>query len=249
MNTDLFVRTYSKDAKWLEYTLRSIEKYARGFRQTVVVYGENDEPVIGPIVRSHPNTLIKLDAPSGSGYADQLTSKISCDTYTDADVFFHVDDDCVFTAETTPTTHTTDGKLDVWYDRYDSKWLKGHEGVCSRKPHTERALGRPNIEVETTRRFPFLFPRWLYADARAQIERTHKISCREYILKNHGGFSEFNVLGALAYYVYPDKFKLWSMDDYCKKPPLMKQFWSHSGLTPAEEVELRQITDGYRAST
>jgi hypothetical protein len=247
MSTDIFIRTYAKDARWLEYCLRSVEKYARKFRQTVVVYGSNDESVIGPICRAHPGLITKHDVPSGNGYADQLTSKISCDLYTDADFFFHVDDDCVFTGETTPLTHTTDGKPDVWYDRYDSKWLRDHHGVQVRKPATEAALGRPNIDVETTRRFPVLYPRWLYKAARDRIESVHGVSTKEYIFHNCGPFSEFNVLGALAYYEYPKNFALWSMDDYCKKPPLMKQFWSHSGLTPAEEVELKQITDGYRA--
>ena len=246
MNTDIFIRTYAKDARWLEYCLRSVEKYARGFRQVLVNYGSNDEAIIGPIVRSHPGFVCRPEPPSGNGYADQLAAKISCDEYTDADFFFHVDDDCVFTAETTPTTHFTDGKPDVWYDRYDSKWLKDHQGVRARKPATEAALGRPSIEVETTRRFPFVFPRWLYQATRQQIERTHGISCRAYIQRNFGLFSEFNMLGAMAYYVYPDKFELWSMDDYCLKPPLMKQYWSHSGLTPAEEKELLAITDGYR---
>lgn len=245
MATDIFIRTYAKDARWLEYCLRSVDKYARKFRQVVVVYGSNDEPVIGPIVRAHKNTVIKHDTPSGNGYADQLNSKISCDLYTDADYFLHVDDDCVFTAETTPLTHTTDGKPDVWYDRYDSKWLKGHGGVQARKPWTEFTLGRPNIDIETTRRHPALFPRWLYKRTRDRIESIHGISTREFILRKPGPFSEFNMLGAMAYYEYPAHFHFWIMDDYCKKPPLLKQYWSHSGLTPAEEVELKQITEGW----
>jgi hypothetical protein len=245
MSTDIFIRTYAKDARWLEYCLRSVDKFARKFRHVVVVYGSNDEGVIGPIVRAHPNTVSLHDVPSGNGYADQLTSKISCDEYTDADYFFHVDDDCVFTAETTPLTHTTGGKPDVWFDRYDSKWLKDHHGVQARKPCTEHALGMPNIEVETTRRFPVLYPRWLYKAARNRIEEVHGISTKEYIQKNYGPFSEFNVLGALAYYRFPERFALWAMDDYEKKPPQMKQFWSHSGLTPAEEVELQKITEGW----
>ena len=247
MNTDLFIRTYTKDAKWLVYCLRSVEKFAQGFRQTVVVCGENDASVIGPIVRDCPGAVLKLDKPSGNGYADQLTSKLSCDKYTDADYFLHIDDDCVLTHVTKPGTHMTGGKADVWYDFYEGPSIKGCLGAYNRKPETERALGVPNIEVETTRRFPFIYPRWLYAETQKQIEKAHGTSFREYILKNSGPFSEFNALGALAYYRFPDKYCLRPMSDYTKKPPGLLQFWSHSGLTPGEESVLQQITAGYRA--
>ena len=33
--TDVFIVSYAKDAPWLEYCLRSIDKYARGFRKTI----------------------------------------------------------------------------------------------------------------------------------------------------------------------------------------------------------------------
>src|SRR5206468_8669427 len=39
---DIFIKTYPGDYVWLEYCIRSLMKYARGFRQIVIVSDELD---------------------------------------------------------------------------------------------------------------------------------------------------------------------------------------------------------------
>jgi hypothetical protein len=250
MATDLFCVTYRKDARWLEYMLRSIRKYARGFRQTVVVYPRADADSIGPIVARHPQVLgVQFDQ-GPDGHLDQNAIKTSADQYSDADFFLHIDSDCVFTESATPLDYATDGRPDIWWEFYSELGPDKVPGGVPWQGITENALGF-SVEIETMRRFPFLYPRWLYAETRQRIETRHGRSLLEYVRtapklgKAFHGYSEFNALGCMAFYQFPDQFSFHHVSDTAVKPAKMRQYWSHSGLTPAEEAELQRITSGY----
>ena len=44
MASDIFIRTYWKDTEWLEFCLRSITRYARGFGSVIVVAPQKSYP-------------------------------------------------------------------------------------------------------------------------------------------------------------------------------------------------------------
>ena len=111
---------------------------------------------------------------------------------------------------------------------------------------TERSLGIP-CPCETMRRFPFLYPRWLYADTRARISAVNGTTFEGYVFTatNIGGafhgYSEFNSLGCNAKERHADKFFLYDSAHGGLKPSKVKQYWSHSGLTPREREELEGV--------
>lgn len=246
MATDIFIVSYRKDARWLQFCLRSIQKYAKKFRHAIVVVPKDDEDLFRSVC--HPFSFVKLVTiePGEDGNCDQVIAKTSCDLFSDADFFLHMDSDCVFTEEATPLDYATDSKPDLWWEAY-SNLAGGARDAIAWKGVTERALGF-TCQVETMRRFPFVYPRWLYKVTREQIEKEHGVPFVDFVrTASKGyegathGYSEFNALGCMAYYVHPQFFSL-KQAGKDVKPSKVKQFWSHSGLTPEEEQELRQIT-------
>ncbi len=261
MATDIFIVSCRKDARWLEYALRSVDKYARKFRQTVVVYPEGDQVIMDPICSRHSKVKQVMIAEGGDGNLDQCIAKTNADLYSDADYFCHMDSDCLFTEEVTPLDYATDWKPDLWWDGYENltEAKSKHPGGVPWREITAHALGL-DVQVETMRRFPFVYPRFLYKLTRERIEKVHGVPFETFVRnapKLGGaphGYSEFNALGAAAYYLEPKFFELRNMAQYNEKLPKMKQFWSHwlrvDPVKFEKEIlpELEWITEGWEGA-
>lgn len=244
---DIFIKTYPPDAPWLKYCLRSIDKFASGFRQVHVVTPENKEGEW-----THASGLRVHEAPEhgDDGYLSQQVFKLYADTFTDADYILFTDSDTVFTKPITPSTYMRDGKI-VWMMTpyaYLQKGMDGTEnpnvaeGVLQWQIVTEKFLAQP-VEHEFMRRMPFLVPRWLLSEMREFCQRTHGISLSDYVMAS-GRYSEFNCLGAYAYAFHRDKFYWINTEESPESewPELtVKQKFSWGGLTPAIEAEFERI--------
>jgi hypothetical protein len=225
--------------------LRSIDKFARGFRQTIVVYPVGDQQSIHPICSSHPSVKQVLFHETENGHMHQNALKTQADLFSDAEFFLHMDADCVFTERATPEDYMTESKPDIVYTHY-SELSHGHAGTpVPWQAITENSLGLP-VEVETMRRFPFLYPSWLYKATRELIEKRHEMPFAKWVQvappipPAWRGYSEFNALGCVAKYLYPEQFFFYDTKNGTK-PAKVKQFWSHSGLTDAERQEIEGI--------
>ncbi len=243
MTTDIFIKTYPHDYKWLEYCLRSIAKFATGFRQTVVVYDLNDGNELFDQIMKTPYaesiSLVGVPAPTvkhgdgmrGEGYLWQQVCKLYADEYTDADEILYIDCDTVFNRPVTPETFRTDAGIIKWmmtpYEKTDTPWKKV----------IETFLGE-TVEFEFMRRFPFVVPRWLLAELRDCCAELHGISLQTYVMAQ-GTFSEFNAMGAFAYECYRDDFHWINTEEV---PPsqwpevTVSQAWSHRKLTAEEHA-------------
>ena len=250
MATDILIVSYYRDAKRLEYCLRSVDKYARQFRQTVVVYPRRDEVILHPICSAHPNVRQAMFDEEGDGHLWQNVIKTEADLFSDADFILHLDSDSVFTERITPLDVSTDGKADVFYGRYgDFKSVPPH---VPWKQVTENAIGR-EVEVETMRRFPIMYPRWLYGATRKVVENANEKPFREFVFTAPRlgpawhAYCEFNTLGAVAYYWFREQFK-WRYFGHAEddRPWKVRQFGSKDPLTEKERQELERITDGYQ---
>jgi hypothetical protein len=80
---------------------------------------------------------------------------------------------------------------------------------------------------------PLMYPRWLYAELRNFATQVHGCSLRSYVQAQRARcFSEFNALGAFAWFYYPDAF-FWINTVVDSIPePLTRIFWSWGGVTP-----------------
>lgn len=233
---DIFIKTYSKDFQWVEWCLKSIQRFATGFRKTVVVLPESSFPY------HFPNMEVQTRYPHGMGnanpdsYLDQQIFKLYADTCTDADWILFTDSDTIFTRPVTPETYLKNGKF-VWmmtpmqeaHPDEQQAWRRVMRKFFGREP-----------EYEFMRRHPFLLPRWLLADLREFCVRQHGVELKDYVMAQpYREFTEFNILGMFAYEYHRDKFE-WL--DTSKVPeaewPILTvdQQWSHNPI-PTEKWE------------
>lgn len=236
MTCDIFIKTYPADGKFLEYCLRSIDKFATGFRKIVLVTPMGSR--VGEILFDAGNVrcpnIIEVEEYGADGYLSQQVFKLHANTFSDAEFILFMDSDTIFTRPVTPETFFIDGKI-AWlytpYDKIKTPW----------QPITEKFLGCP-VEFEFMRRHPLLAPSWLLAALRTFCRTMHDVSLDEYIMAQpQRAFSEFNALGALAYYFHRDMFH-WlntETDDIPELTTLQK--WSYGGVTPEIVTEFEQI--------
>lgn len=250
---DILIKSYPPDYELLGYCLRSIEKFASGFRQVILIIPKQAEGEIQACPDRIPLKWVEVEE-TGEGYLFQQAVKINAHEYTDADYILHIDSDTMLTKPVTPQTFfrevfkrglgdVTQGiigkpiteKRPVWlmtpYEQTETPW----------QPFTEKFIGEP-VQFEFMRRFPMLIPRSLHVSADVFCRVRHKMSLAQYILSQpHRAFSEFNALGALAYSRARNEFS-WLDTTKEELPELVAiQRWSHEPLTDAIRDEMEKI--------
>ena len=135
MSIDIFIPTYFADFIWLEYCLKSIKKYASGFRNIIVVSDNDGNIIPDNIVNIMPIKLFYTPIPkipttySGRpGYLWQQLLKINWVNYTDADAVFILDSDEMLTKPLTPSLLRDDHGRFRWIYR---NWGASNYGAGS----------------------------------------------------------------------------------------------------------------------
>ena len=202
--TDIYVKTYSRDAEYHKYCVRSIEKFCSGFRNLVV---ENKE--------------------QQRGYMAQQSSKMYSDTHTDAEFILVTDSDTLFVSPVTPQTFMVDGKP-IWIHTPWTPEMLTHPGTAAwKRVMTEFFGSEPNSEK--MRRQPFVFPRKVLQTLREYCFQKHRKSLDDYIM-GADAFSEWNVLGEHCWRHHHDMFH-WVDSSVDPLPELtVLQTWSHDPL-------------------
>jgi hypothetical protein len=203
---DIFIKAYPPDYPWLQLCLQSIHDHVKGFNKIIVVAPDDKAPV-----GSKEELLVKPEydksekEPDKDGYLGQQIAKLYADMYSQADYIMHVDCDVLFTRPTTlmDFVDSSQGAIRV-------KWLyTPYEKVDSAKcwqPITGKFLKR-RVDFEFMRRAPQMIPRWLYPKLREHCYLTQEVSLSDYIWQQpRREFSEFNALGAYAYYYHHTEF-------------------------------------------
>jgi hypothetical protein len=210
MATDIFIKTYPRDAEYHKYCLLSIEKFCTGFRSVRVI---NDE---------HPN-----------GYLWQQAVKMDADRLTwregdsPEDYFLMTDSDTLFTEPVTPESFMRGGKPIWLYTPWTPEMLE-HAGMQAWKKVMKDFTGvEPHAEF--MRRQPFMFPRKVLASMREFCQDHHGKSLGEYIMSSKA-FSEYNALGQFCWLFHHDEF-YWLDTSKEELPPLLtRQLWSHDSV-------------------
>lgn len=202
---DIFIKTYPPDYPWLEYCLRSVQKFAHGFNALIIAAPDEewlkvcDDP---PLIIDRPDLPLahrQFIKEETDGYLGQQVAKLYADGHSASGCILFTDSDTIFTRPVTPETYFTDGRID-WLM---TPWAKTETPW---QPITEKFLGRP-VEFEFMRRMPFMIPRWLLQAMRQFCEQQHGMTLDKYVMSQpHRAFSEFNCLGAFAYAFHRDKF-------------------------------------------
>lgn len=234
---DLLLKTFPGDYPWVEYCCRSIAKFARGFRKLVILFPKGSEMPPFDVATGYDMPIQTIEVvEAGDSYLFQMCCKANAHEFTDASFVVHIDSDCVLTQPITPESFFHEGKP-IWY------MTKYSEIEVPWKPFTEKFLGEP-VEYEFMRRLPMLVPRKLHETVANWCLWKHKQRLTDYILSQpNREFSEFNILGALAYSRRYQEYH-WIDTTTVEMPePFGIQHFSHDGVTPEVRARLEKILE------
>ncbi|KAK4049347.1 hypothetical protein OIO90_005476 [Microbotryomycetes sp. JL221] len=212
MRLSVLIRTWRNDLPYVEYTVKSIKKHLRNALETVIVMPEEDFDEFdaltwppGVKLKSEPDLL-----PNGD--IQQKLTKISADKYTQGDFVMHLDSDMVLGRPVLLKDIVWQpGRPALGYAPYDLLPTPTHVW----REGTSFAVGQ-EVEFEFSRNPFHVYPRAIYARARAHIEKVHNKPFVDFLQTRIGrpkqskpeerkmAFSDFNYLGAFAFYVEPD---------------------------------------------
>jgi hypothetical protein len=199
MKCAIFIRTYHKDEERLWYCLRSIEKFCRGFSETVVVCPPSSQRAIKRVTEGFSFvTLLNCREYDIDSLGQQLT-KMQAHKFVDSEYVFHLDSDCIFNQHFTPGFYFKDGLPILYNCRYEE--LKSRGIPVPWQEPTSKILGRP-VEREFMALFPLVYPKALYSETEQWLNQNYK-GGHEYLIARLDGitdFSEFNFLGAFSFY-------------------------------------------------
>lgn len=224
MTTDLFIKTWPGDHEWLKFCLRSIQRFATGFRRVIVVASNGHVPPTGT-----NETVFYVHEPA-NGYLWQQVVKMHCDQFSDAEFFVHLDSDTILTRPTAPEDFIVHARKPIWlYTPYTS--IDSGDGQTWKEP-TAKIMMRP-VPHEFMRRHPFCIPAWALREFRAWMWRIHGMSMESYITSQpNREFSEYNALGAYLWFYHHDKV-VWQNTDEKMGDVHVHQSYSWGGLNDA----------------
>lgn len=225
MNSDILIRTYSKDSEWLFYCLKSLRKYASGFRRIMVLCRSDSGEVIKPIAVQFGCDFMECEPINKNDYVGQMATKMFYDVFTDADVIFHVDSDMIFSSGYNPLMmQDNQGKIIIGKQEYRQLNIPW-------KPIVEKLVGF-TVEWEYNRIFPSAYPRWLYAATRDHLKQSLGVDLRKYLQDLEvPEFSEINVMGAVAEKFFQDKFAFRDITRDVLPARPCTCYWSWAGLS------------------
>lgn len=238
MTTDILIVSCQKHFPWLRYSLRSIVRFAKGFRQVKILVPMEDLSAMSPLLTEFSNDFgiaIRVQAFEdwpGKGFLRHEHVIMCADEYTDADFIFHMDSDVLFVEPTTPDDYLVNGKPVLLYASYHWLVTTQQANLGMWKDGVEKAIGGNSVN-EFMRRPQAIHPRKTYQRARECIASHTGKSVEDYIRSCEEafpqGFCEFNTLGEVAWRHFHEDY-CWKNQELGEfpKPHKVVQFWSHA---------------------
>lgn len=242
MIVDIFIKTYHKDFQWLKYCLKSIDKFASGFRNIIIVSDNDDHLIPNDYLISNCKVFYvsipkkqPIYVDHGIGYLWQQCIKLSWYNYTDADAVLVMDSDEMFTCPTNPEHFKSHFKFN-WFYR---DWKDAGSGICW-KESTDKLL-QIDTAYEAMCITGFILCRdttIALKNALCSIHGTNDIW--EVLLKyNMTTMSEFNVFGSFVHHFDRKEYSQIYDKDLSKYHNItILKSWSWGGLNK-EDIETR----------
>ncbi len=241
---DILIKTYHKDFVWLEYALRSIRKFASGFRDVVIVSDDDGRAIPASFLEILPCKVFYVPLPSkqptnpehGIGYLWQQYIKLTWYRYSDADSVIMMDSDRMFTCAFTPESFQKDGKFRWDYRR----WADVGNAICH-KPTTDFFLGF-STQYEAMAYIPLVFTRASTFALEAYLNTLHKTNDLWDIILKHNltGMSEFNIYGNFIHHCnHPDYCSSYDTSDAYQNTLIGS--WSWGGLGEEDKRRREEV--------
>lgn len=231
--TSIFIRTYSGDIKWLQYCLKSIHKNLKGWDEIVICIPAGQDHLLKHLTAEN----VVVCKTYKDDYIGQQVSKLEAYKHCKGDYILFVDSDVVFFDGANVLDYFKDNKPVILYDKYENVG----EAIIW-KPIVEK-LFNEKVEFEFMRRAPQFFHKKTLENFAKSFSDIENYAISQPFRK----FSEFNILGFYAwkneqesYKFIEAKYTTGSHENEIDSIPKnrCKQYWSWSGLTPAERNEI-----------
>lgn len=236
MTTSIFIRSYRADRFWLEYCLRSLQKFASGFVETIVALPIGDEPHFDNY-DFRGAKVVWVQDPECASYIAQQVSKVEADIHCKGGNILFLDSDCFVRSEFRPEMFMRNGRPVQLLRHWD---LLEDSNAKEWKSITETLIGFTPI-FESMACLPLIYDRRTLMLMQEYIWSTHKMPLRE-LVKSVKAMSEFNALGALAHRFHPFLYHFEianpETDGY---PRIVTQQWSYKeGGVDCHRVEYEE---------
>lgn len=255
LKTGLLWNTYRGDYEWFTHSARSYSKFARGWDFAKCVVPKPDLKLFQSVCEQSGIHLVGFDEWPGKGFNHHQAMQCMGDLhFPEAEVIFHVDADCVFASNCTPSDWLPGGKILLPFTdfhRFLDRPVEPDEmlsfmGFTGRRVDFNRsqylwkfaadfALGW-SVERETMGWMPLAHHRDVYSRTREIIARRFSnLGFEGYVMNCRNewpqSFCEFNTLGGVAHKFFQEKYQ-WQ-DITLQGYPFagkVAQCWSHGGF-------------------
>ncbi len=264
MSSQCLIASYKGDFVWLQYCLRSLNKFSEGFLPPVISVSLADAPEARWIVQKcYPEAEVFIhslphpfvETTKGFGMMRAMNSMMHADILCPhAEHIFLVGSDCLATAPFRPHDYFADvfGQPLILMNSYEHLQT-AHPSAVSWRDGTAQVLGWTPPH-EYMRRLPSVFHRSTFAATRKYIETLHGTPFTDYWFGGYAagqqGQSEANILGAYAARFQPERYQFQLMDfpqpgwvEQLKLPNALLQMWSHGGLD--KPIDIHYTLDGH----
>ena len=220
----IFIRTYHKDIKWLNYCLASIHKNLVGWDEIVICIPTGQESLLSHLTQEKVVTCktYKQD------YIGQQVSKLEAYRYCKGDYIFFVDSDVIFYNGADIRDYFQDNLPVILYDKYENVG----DAICW-KAVVEK-LYKENVPYEFMRRAGQLFHKSTLENFAVNFPDIENYAVNQ----PHRQFSEFNILGFFAWKHEQENYKFIDLSKETAPVMKCKQYWSWSNLTDSERIEI-----------
>lgn len=235
MKVDIFIRSYEKDFKWLQYCLRSIKRYALGFNEVIIAYPKTEAKIDFLGFKT-----IQLEKTLENDYIEQQLDKLTAYKYVSKECthILFVDSDCCFYDFFESKTYSENGKPVIQITDYNTI----SNNLCW-KIFVEKFFNNAiKVDFEFMRCQPLLYEKQTLLDFQKWVivnkNRTLHSICKEVKDKE---FSEFNLLGVFIYYINrKENYSFVDTKIQTRRNPC-KQYWSWGKMNKSIEVELNKF--------
>lgn len=233
MTVGIFIKTWKDDLPWLQYCLRSINKFVGEDVSEIVVVADDDcrEILNWDIHGSKRDIKVAFIEKKPNGYIYQQIVKLHADQYATSDILLFVDSDCIFTHPFQLSDLFRDGKPILY--KTDYKWTG--DAICW-KAITEQHLGW-EVQYEYMRRMPMIIRRQTLNNFQDMFPKV----IHELLHMDVRDFSEFNALGAYIEKFESDDYAIIDTTDAQLPAPPLIQFWSWGGITEEMRVQIEEV--------
>lgn len=237
MTTDILIVSCAKHFPWLRYCMRSVVRFAKGFRKVKILVPNEDLSAMATLLSELSNDFnvaIRVAAYEdwpGKGFLRHEDVIMHSDEFTDADFIFHLDSDVLFVEPTSPEDYFENDKPVLLHGSYHWLVTSQQANLGMWQDGVQKAIGGTSTQ-EFMRRPQAIHYRKTYAKARECIESHTGQSASDYIRSCENTFPqtfcEFNTLGEVAWRHFRDEYA-WKNQELGEfpKPHKVVQFWSH----------------------